>query len=195
MASWDFSNTPPLTAKSPLSAPHSPPAPPDEVLHTADPVFELDEDQGTDKGQTQEDSEESSSGPPTPGPTTPLLAGLSSPTKNEPTNRVVCVSPGDGPKPSLGYNPPATTTVPIPARVTRNTSSSRSAPGSPTDLNDAPAAVPHSAPPDKTSQGSGFWNRLTKRRSTRGRLNAALDKTDTLVRVVSAGFSSRSSRI
>lgn len=192
MASWDFSNTPPLSAKSPLSAPQSPPTPADKELQAADPVFQFDEDRSTDKGQTQDDSEESSSGPPTPGPTTPVLAGLSSPTKNEATNRVVCASPGDGLK--LAYDPPPRTTAPIPARVTRTSSSPCSAPGSPTDLNNTSAAIPHSAPPDKTSQGSRFWNKLTRRRSTRGKLNAALEKTDTLVRVMSAGFTNRSSR-
>jgi len=197
MDSWDFSqHTPPLSAKKSPSVSQSSPKLPDEVLHAADPVFELDEDQGAGKGQTQDDSEESSSGPATPGPTTPVLAGLSSPPKKEATNPVVCVSPEDGPKPGLGYNPPpTTTTAPIPARVTHTRNAPRSAPGSPTHSNDAPAAVPHSAPPDKTSQGSKFWHKLTKRGSTRERLNAALDKTDTLVRVVSAGFSSRSSRL
>lgn len=175
------------------------PALSEERLHTPDPVFELDEDQGTGagtgKGQTQDDSEESSSGPPTPGPTTPVLAGLSSPQKNEPANRAVSISHEDGQKPGVGYNPPAPTTAPIPARAPRTRATSGSALGSPTNLNDASGAVPHSAPPDKTSQGSRFWNKLTKRGSTRGKLNAALDKTDTLVRVMSAGFSSKSSKI
>ena len=194
MDSWDFSYTPPLSAKRPSSVSQSPPSLADAALYTADPVFELDEDQSTNKGQIQDDSEESSSGPPTPGPTTPVIVGLSSPSKNEPINRVGCISPEDGPKPRLGYNPPPPTTAPIPTRVARSRSASRSVSGSPTHLNDAPAAVPRSAPPDKTSNGSKFWNKLTltKRGSTRGKLNAALDKTDTLVRVVSAGFSGRS---
>lgn len=193
MASWDFTNTPPITAKSPLSAPQSPHTPTDEVPPTADPVFELDEDRNTGRGRTRDDSEESSSGPPTPGPTTPVLAGLSSPQKTEPTNRVACVSPEDGLKSGPGYNPPPPTTTSIPARVARARSSSRSAPGSPTHLDGASVAVPHSAPPDKTSQGSRFWTKLTKRSSTRGKLNSAFDNT--LVRVVSAGFSGKSSKM
>lgn len=195
MSSWDFSHTLPISAKSPLSASQSSPKLVDEVVQTADPMFELDEDRGTDKGQIQDDSEESSSGPPTPGPTTPVLAGLSSPSKNEPPNQDLCISPEDGPKAGLGYNPPPPATAPIPARTTRNRSASRSAPGSPTRSDDGPVVVPRSAPPDKASQGSKFWNKLTKRRSTRGRLNSAIDKTDALVRVMSAGFSSKSSKI
>lgn len=193
MDSWDFSNT--LTRSLSVSRTGSPL--PDEVPHTTDEsVFELDEERTADKGQLQDDSGESSTGPLTPGPNTPVLAGLSSPPKDEATNRVLSVSPDDGPKARyINYNPPLPTAVPIPARITKVThtrSASRSTPGSPTDENAAPAAIPHSAPPDKTSQGSKLWNKFTKRGTVRGgKLSAALDKTDTLYRVVSSGFSSR----
>jgi hypothetical protein len=155
-------------------------------------VFELDED----RGQEQEDnerSEESSSGPSTPDPATPVVAGLSSPPKDDLANRVLSVSPEDGPKSDLGYNPP--NTAPIPTRATHTRSTSRSVPAIPTDLDDASLGVPRSAPSDKTSHGSKLWNKLAKSGSSRGKkLNAALDKTGTLARVMSAGFSSKSSK-
>ncbi|KAF9786142.1 kinase-like protein [Thelephora terrestris] len=190
MDSWDFTNTLSLSVKRPSSTSRSSSPLPDEVPHTADPVFELDEDRGTDKDQPQDDSEESSTGPSTPGPTTPVLAGLSSPPKNEVTNQNLSISPEDGRKPDLCYNPRLSTSTPIPTRVNHVRSASRSAPGSPSDLNDVPATVP-----DKSSQGSKLWNKLT-RGSTRGRrLSAVSDKTGTLVRVMSAGFSGKSSRV
>lgn len=147
--------------------------------------------------QSQDDSEkseDSSSGPTTPSPGTPVLAGLlSPPPKDEAANPV---SLEDGPKPDLRYNPPPPTTAPIPARVTHTRSTSGSAPGTPTEVNNAPVPAPHSAPPEKTSPGSKFWNKLAKPGSSRGKkLNAALDKTGTLVQVMSAGFSSKSHKI
>lgn len=194
MDSWDFSISLSHSVKRPLSVSGSSLALPDEVPHTTEPVFELDEERTTDRGRPQDDSEESSSGPPTPGPTTPVLAGLSSPQKNEEPDPVLSVSPGEGTKSGLEYDSRSPTTVPIPTRKTHNRNTSRSAPSSPTDP--VPVAIAHSAPPDKTSQGSKFWNRLTKNGSFRGKkLNAAREKTDTLVRVVSAGFSSKSSRV
>lgn len=191
--SWDFSSTLSLSVKRSLSVSRGSLPPSDDALHTTDPVFELDEERATGKGLGQDDSEkseESSTGPSTPGPTTPILAGISSPSKNQPENRVVSVSPEDAPKPNFGYRSPPTAPIPTPATHRRSTS--RSAPGTPSDLNDAPVAVPHSAPPDKISHGSKIWNKFAKGGSSRGKkLNAALDKTGTLVRVMSAGFSSK----
>lgn len=170
---------------------------PDDVPHTTDPVFELDEDRAAEKGQSQDDSEkseESSSGPSTPGPTTPILAGLSSPPKGESANRGLSVSLEDRPKSNPVYNP--STTAPIPTRINHARSASRSAVETSIDANDSPIVVPHSAPPEKTSHGSKLWNRLTKPGSSRGKkLNAALDKTGTLVRVMSAGFSSKPPKV
>lgn len=189
MDSWDFSNTLPHSVKRPSLAPS------DETPHTTEPVFELDEERAAAKGQPRDDSEkseESSSGPPTPGPTTPVLLGLSSPPKNNPKIQVLSVSPGESPNSRMNYNTPS---VPIPTRATHAKSSSRSIPDPSTDLNDAAVVVPRSAPPDKSSQSSRLWNKLTNRGSIRGKkLNAALEKTDTLARVVSAGFSSKSYR-
>ncbi|KAF9648508.1 kinase-like protein [Thelephora ganbajun] len=186
MDSWDFSNTLTLSLRRSLSISGSSLPLSDEALHATHPMFELAEGRVTDRGQVLDDSErseESSSGPSTPAPATPVLAGLSSP-------------PKDGPKSALGYSPPPHTTTSIPTRVTRVTSTSRSAPGAPTDLNGAPVTVPHSAPPDKTIQGSKFWNKFTKSGSIRGKkLDAALDKTGTLVRVMSAGFSNKSPKV
>lgn len=191
--SWDFSSTLSLSAKRSLSTSRRSSLHPDSASHTTDPVFELDEDQVIEKRQLQEDnekSEESSSGPPTPAPATPVLVGVSSPPKDQVANQALSVSP-DERKPGLNYNPP--TTAPIPTRVTHIRSTSRSAPGTPTDSNDTPVADPHSAPSEKTSHGSKLWNKLTKPGSNRGKkLNAALDKTGTIVRVMSAGFSSKS---
>ena len=193
MDSWDFSSTLSLSAKRSLSASRSSLSHPDDLPHTTDPVFELDEDRVSEKGQLQDDSgksEDSSSGPSTPSPATPVLAGQSSPPKNEPQNPV---SIEDGPKSDRQFIPPATTTAPVPTRPAHNRSASRSAPGSPIGLNDAPVTVPHSAPPEKTSHASKLWNKFARPGSNRGKkLNAALDKTGTLVRVVSSGFSSKS---
>ena len=181
--------------KRPLSISRSSLSHSDDVPHTTDPVFELDEDRVTEKGQLQGDSEkseESSPGPSTPSPTTPVLTGLSSPPKGELANRVASILSEDGPRFGLGHNPPPPTSAPIPTRVTHTRGTSRSALGTPTGLNDAPVTVPHSAPPDNTSHASKLWNKLTKPGSNRGKkLNAALDKTGTLVRVMSAGFSSK----
>lgn len=187
--SWDFSTTLSASTRRSLALPR-----PDDALHTAVPVFELDEDRANGKGQGQDDSgksEESSSGPPTPSPaTTPVLSGLSSTPKDGLANRDLSVSPEDGPKSDLGYNPPNTTLIPTRVAHTRNT---RSAPETPTDLNDNSVGVPHSVPSDKSSHGSKLWNKLAKPGSSRSKkLNAALDKTGTLARVVSAGFSSKS---
>ena len=192
MDSWDFSSTPSLSGKRSVSVSRSSLHPDDAT----DPVFELDEDRAVEKVQVRDDSEkseDSSSGPPTPGPTTPVLVGLSSPAKDEAANRVLSVSPGDGPKPNLGYNYP--NAVPVPVRVTRARNTSRSAPKAPTDPGEPSIGVPHSAPPEKTSQGSKLWSKWAKPGSSRGKkLNTALDKTGTLARVVSAGFSSKSSK-
>lgn len=186
-------NTLPTSAKRPSSTSRGPSPLPDEP-ETTDPVFEFDEERGADKGRPQDDSEESSTGPPTPGPTTPVLAGISSLRKNELPNEVLSVSPEGGRKSDLCYSPPPSTTTPIPTPVTHTRSVPLSAPVTPSDLNNAPVAVPHSAPPEKPSQGSKLWNKLT-RGSTRGKkLNTAPDKTGSLVRVMSAGFSSKSSR-
>ena len=196
MDSWDFSSTPSLSGKRSVSVSRSPSAHPDDASHTADPVFELDEDRTIEKAQVPDDSEkseESSSGPSTPGPTTPVLIGLSSPPKDEPANRVLSVSPGDDAKSSVGYKYPSA--VPVPVRVTRAKTTSRSVPKAPNDPSDASIVVPRSAPPEKTSQGSKLWNKLARPGSNRGKkLNTALDKTGTLARVVSAGFSSKSNK-
>ena len=196
MDSWDFSSTTSLAGKRSLSVSRSSSTHPDDTPHTTDPVFELDEDRTTERVQVPDDSEkseESSSGPSTPGPTTPVLLGLSSPPKDKPANRVLSVSPGDDPKPNLGYKYP--TAVSVPVRVTRARTASRSVPKVPTDPSDASIGVPRSAPPEKTSQGSKLWNKLARPGSNRGKkLNTALDKTGTLVRVVSAGFSSKSNK-
>ena len=164
---------------------------PDDAPHTTDPVYELDEERAVEKGQGQDDSErseESSTGPPTPAPPTPVLDGLSSPPKDESANRILSSSPGD----SVGYNPPTSTTAPIPAPITHPSNTSDSAPRTPLDPNGAPVAVPHSAPPDKVSHGSKMWSKFARSSNRGKKLNAALDKTGTLVRVMSAGFSSKS---
>jgi hypothetical protein len=195
MDSWDFSSTLSLSVRRSLSPSQTSLLHSDDVSHTPDPVFELDEDRASDKGQPQDDgdkSEDSSPGPCTPAAATPVLAGLSSPPKDEPVHRVLSVSPGDGPKSDLQYNPPPPTTAPIPTRVTHTRSTSRSAPGSPTGLDDVPLPVPQSAPSDKASHGSKLWNKLTRQGSTRGKkFNAALDMTGSLVRVMSSGFASK----
>lgn len=155
---------------------------PDDASHTTDPVFELDEERAVERGQyDSEKSEESSSGPTTPSPATPILDGLSSP-------------PEDVRKTGLGYNLP-TTATPVPTPIAHMRNISHSVPETPANLNDAPVAVPHSAPSEKVSHGSKMWNKFVKSGSNRGKkLNAALDKTGTLVRVMSAGFSSKSSK-
>ena len=177
--------------KRPLSISRNSLPYPDDAPHKTDPVFELDEDRANEKGQEQDEndnSEESSSELPTPGPATPVLDGLSSPPKDDLANRVLSVSPKDGPKSDLGYNP-----TPIHTRVTHTRNTSRSAPATPTHLDDASVGVPHSASSDKSSHGSKLWNKFARSGSSRGKkLNAALDKTGTLARVVSAGFSSKS---
>ena len=184
LSSWDFSSTLSVSVKRPLSISRNSLPHPDDVPRAADSVFELDEDQANGK------SEGSSSGPPTPGPATPVLAGVSSPPKDELANRALSVSPEDGPKSDLDYDPPNAT--PIPTRVT-HTMSTRSAPETPTDLDDAPVGGPYSASSDKTLHGSKLWNKLAKPGLSRSKkLNAALDKTGTFARVVSSGFSGKS---
>jgi len=179
--------------KRPLSISRNSLPHPDDVPGAADSVFELDEDRANGKRQGQDDSgksEGSSSGPPTLGPATPVLAGVSSPPKDELANRALSVSPEDGPKSDLDYDPPNAT--PIPTWIT-HTRSTRSAPETPTDLNDASVGGPHSASSDKTLHGSKLWNKLARPGSSRSKkLNAALDKTGTFARVVSSGFSSKS---
>lgn len=189
LSSWDFPSTLSLSTKKSLSPSLSSLSHPDDAPHTTDPVFELDEDRVTGRGQ--DGSEASSSGPATPGPATPVLDGLSSPPKDELANQGSSVAIEDGPKSDLGYDPP--TTVPIPTRTAHTRSTSRSAQGSPADPDDVPIEIPHSDPPDRVSHGSRLWNKWTKPGSNRNKkLNSALDKTGTLVRVMSAGFSSKS---
>jgi len=187
--SWDFSLS--LSFKRPLNTSGGPLSHPDDVPHTTDPVFELDEDRASEKGQLQDDggkSEDSSPGPSTPGPGTPFLART--PPEDELTNQM-SVSPVEGAE--SDRNPPPHTTVPIPTRVTHTSSTSRSAPGTAIGLNNAPVAVPHSVPPDKPSHGSKLWSKLARPGSSRNKkLNAALDKTGALVQVMSAGFSTKS---
>jgi len=189
--SWDFSLSLSLSVKKSLSLSGSSLSHPDDLPHTTDPVFELDEDRSSEKGQLQDDSEkseDSSSGPATPAPGTPFLAG--SPTKVEIANQVpvppVAVAGSD-------HNPPSPITIPISTRVAHTRSTSRSVPETPIGLNNAPVTVPQSVPPEKTSHGSKLWNKLARPGSSRGKkLNAALDKTGALVQVMSAGFSSKS---
>ena len=190
--SWDFSLSLSPSVKKSLSVSGSSLSHRDDVSYTTDPVFELDEERATEEGQLQDDSEkseDSSSGPATPAPGTPFLAGI--PHKEESANQV-SVSPESVAE--SDHNPPPPTTVPIPTRVAHpKSSTSRSVPEPPIGLNDAPGTVPRSAPTDKPSQGSKLWNKLARPGSTRGKkFNAALDKTGALVRVMSAGFSSGS---
>ena len=169
----------------------------DDVPHTTDPVFELDEDRASEEGQLRDDSEQSedsSSGPATPG--TPFQAG--SPPKDEIANQV-SVSPESAAESDHNPPPPTTVpisaTVPIPTRVAHTSSTSRSVPETPIGLNNAPVTVPQSVPTDKPSHGPKLWNKITRSGSSHGKkINAALDKTGALVRVMSAGFSSKSHR-
>ena len=190
--SWDFSVSLSLSVRKSLNMSGTSPLP-DDVSHTTDPVFELDEDRASERGQLQDDSEkseDSSSGPVTPAPGTPFLIG--SPPKDEVVNPV-SVSPED--VVHSDQKPPSPTAVPIPTRVAHTRNTSRSAPGAPIELNNAPVTVPHSAPPDEASSGSKLWNKLARPGSNRGKkFNAALDKTGALVRVMSAGFSSKSNK-